>query len=115
MQEAGKLAMVLVQFPPWFDCIRAHVEEVRFISGELEGYDVAIEFRHQSWYTNQSRAGTVSLLRQGFIKSRKGSIIPARSQLIIRGFIFFHEKLPDQIRSGRVSITGYSFNRRHNR
>ena len=26
LQEAGKLAMILVQFPPWFDCTKENVE-----------------------------------------------------------------------------------------
>ncbi|MCG3088577.1 DUF72 domain-containing protein [Sporosarcina cyprini] len=64
LKEAGKLAMVLVQFPPWFDCIRAHVEEIRYICRELADYDVAIEFRHQSWYSDEFKEKTLELLRE---------------------------------------------------
>ena len=31
LQEAGKLAMILVQFPPWFDCTKGNVNEIRFM------------------------------------------------------------------------------------
>ena len=30
LQETGKLAMILVQFPPWFDCTKENVDEIRY-------------------------------------------------------------------------------------
>lgn len=60
--EAGKLAMILMQFPPWFDCTKENVDELRFIRRQLEGYDVAIEFRHQSWYKEDIREKTLAFL-----------------------------------------------------
>lgn len=62
MKEAGKLAMVLVQFPPWFDCRKENVDQIRYIRQQLEDYDIAIEFRHQSWYTEAMREKTVQFL-----------------------------------------------------
>ena len=64
MRSAGKLAMILVQFPPWFDCKRENVDQIRNIRRQLEGYDVAIEFRHQSWYAQTMQEGTVSFLKE---------------------------------------------------
>lgn len=70
LKEAGKLAMVLVQFPPWFDCQKKNVEEIRLIKERLEEFEIAIEFRHQSWYHMNFREGTLSFLREnGFIHS----------------------------------------------
>ncbi|WP_060205007.1 DUF72 domain-containing protein [Sporosarcina koreensis] len=63
MRDAGKLAMILVQFPPWFDCKRENVDQIRYIRSQLEGYDVAIEFRHQSWYTPSIQEKTLSFLK----------------------------------------------------
>lgn len=63
LQESGKLAMILVQFPPWFDCTKKNVNEIRFICAKLEGLDIAIEFRHQSWYAPKLRQGTLNFLR----------------------------------------------------
>lgn len=63
MQEAGKLAMILVQFPPWFDCTREHVDEIRQIAKALQGFDLAIEFRHQSWYSLPFQEKTMQFLR----------------------------------------------------
>ena len=63
LQESGKLAMILVQFPPWFDCTKSNVNEIRFICAKLKGFDIAIEFRHQSWYAPKFRQGTLDFLR----------------------------------------------------
>lgn len=63
LQEAGKLAMILVQFPPWFDCTKENVEEIRFVCEKLHGFDIAIEFRHQSWYSSEYIDGTLKFLR----------------------------------------------------
>lgn len=64
LQKAGKLAMILVQFPPWFDCTRENVEEIRFICKKLDGFEIAIEFRHQSWYSSDFMEGTLTFLRE---------------------------------------------------
>ena len=64
LQDAGKLAMILVQFPPWFDCTKEHVDEIRNIRGKLNGFDIAIEFRHQSWYSTKYMDQTLAFLRE---------------------------------------------------
>jgi len=48
--EAKKLAMVLFQFPPWFDCKREHVDYLRWCRAQMGDVPVALEFRHQSWF-----------------------------------------------------------------
>ncbi len=63
-QEAGKLAMVLVQFPPWFHCEKENVQYLRQVREELKDFDVAIEFRHQSWYSPEYERGTIDFLRE---------------------------------------------------
>ena len=62
LQEAGKLAMILVQFPPWFDCTKENVDEIRFVCDKLQGFDIAIEFRHQSWYSANFKRQTLDFL-----------------------------------------------------
>ncbi|MDW0117575.1 DUF72 domain-containing protein [Sporosarcina thermotolerans] len=70
MRASKKLAMILVQFPPWFDCIRENVNQIRYIRTQLEGYDVAIEFRHQSWYVPSMQEKTLDFLKElNFIHS----------------------------------------------
>lgn len=64
LKEAGKLAMVLLQFPPWFDCQKDNVEQIREITGRLAEFDLAIEFRHQSWYAGSMREKTLEFLTE---------------------------------------------------
>lgn len=45
-----KLAMVLFQFPPWFDCKREHVAYLRWCKDQMEDFPCALEFRNQSWF-----------------------------------------------------------------
>ncbi|EMR05122.1 hypothetical protein C772_02882 [Bhargavaea cecembensis DSE10] len=70
MLEAGKLPMILAQYPPWFDCTKENVGVLRKMREYLDDLDVAVEFRHQSWYSEKYRKGTLDFLReQRFIHS----------------------------------------------
>ena len=62
-QDAGKLSMILVQFPPWFQCVKENVGYIRRVREELKHFEVAIEFRHQSWYLPEYRASTLQFLK----------------------------------------------------
>jgi len=59
--SSGKLGAVLFQFPPWFtarpDSYR-YLEEIR---GRMAAFTVAVEFRHQSWFSPSNRAATLAL------------------------------------------------------
>ena len=62
-KEQGKLSMVLAQFPPWFKCDAENVEYLMKIREELKDFEVAIEFRHQSWYSPNLKEKTMQFLR----------------------------------------------------
>lgn len=62
-QEKNKLAMVLFQFPPWFDCRKENVEYLRWCKKEMGGIPCALEFRHQSWFIPKYREGTVQFMK----------------------------------------------------
>lgn len=65
LQPLGsKLAMVLCQFPPWFDCRKENVQWVRYVKEKLAGYPVALEFRHQSWFSGAMRERTIAFMEQ---------------------------------------------------
>ncbi|MFL0507451.1 DUF72 domain-containing protein [Ureibacillus sp. 179-F W5.1 NHS] len=67
-QNANKLAMVLVQFPPWFDCSTKHVQYIRYIKEQLSDFPVAIEFRNKTWYSAERKNETIRFLKDnGFI------------------------------------------------
>ncbi|GAB3044527.1 DUF72 domain-containing protein [Virgibacillus ainsalahensis] len=69
-QDAGKLAMVLFQFPPWFDCSKENVNYLRYCRKMMEDIPVALEFRNQSWFNTRYRGDTLSFMQQeGWIHS----------------------------------------------
>lgn len=57
-----KLAMILFQFPPWFDCKKENVDYLRFCKNEMGGVPCALEFRHQSWFYPQFREKTLQFM-----------------------------------------------------
>ncbi|MFC2949389.1 DUF72 domain-containing protein [Virgibacillus sediminis] len=63
-QQAGKLAMVLFQFPPWFDCRKENVTYLRYCKQMMGDIPVALEFRHQSWFHRRYRESTLSFMKE---------------------------------------------------
>jgi uncharacterized protein YecE (DUF72 family) len=61
--ESNKLAMVLFQFPPWFDCKRENVEYLRWCKAEMGDIPSALEFRHQSWFAPPYRQKTLDFMK----------------------------------------------------
>ncbi|XQY91304.1 DUF72 domain-containing protein [Metabacillus sp. HB246100] len=51
LKQANKLAMVLFQFPPWFGCSRENVSYLKWCKEQMRDTEVALEFRHRSWFT----------------------------------------------------------------
>jgi uncharacterized protein YecE (DUF72 family) len=68
--NSKKLAAVLFQFPPWFDCRKENVAYIRYCKKMMGAFPVALEFRHQSWFRSDYREGTLSFMQQeGWIHS----------------------------------------------
>jgi uncharacterized protein YecE (DUF72 family) len=57
-----KLAMVLFQFPPWFECRKENVDYLRFCKNEMGEVPCALEFRHQSWFYPQFKEKTLQFM-----------------------------------------------------
>ncbi|MFC4778230.1 DUF72 domain-containing protein [Paenibacillus sp. GCM10023252] len=67
---AGKLASVLFQYPPWFDCSKPHVDILREARERMQGLPVSLEFRHQSWFDGEMKDKTLAFMEQeGWIHS----------------------------------------------
>ncbi|MDX8360846.1 DUF72 domain-containing protein [Cytobacillus sp. IB215316] len=68
--ERKKLAMVLFQFPPWFDCKKEHVDYLRYCRERMQEIPCALEFRHQSWFIDHYRHKTIQfMIQEGWIHS----------------------------------------------
>jgi uncharacterized protein YecE (DUF72 family) len=69
-QEQEKLAMLLFQFPPWFECNKENVQYLRYCKNKMNGFPCALEFRHQSWFARSMREKTISFMKsEGWIHS----------------------------------------------
>jgi len=64
-QDTNKLAMVLFQFPPWFDCRRENVTYLRYCKKMMGDIPIALEFRNQSWFRAKYRDSTLDFMKQG--------------------------------------------------
>ncbi|MFK4997319.1 DUF72 domain-containing protein [Bacillus sp. N9] len=61
--QSNKLAMVLFQFPPWFDCTKEHVNYLRYCREKMGNIPVALEFRNQTWFYPQYRENTLRFMK----------------------------------------------------
>jgi uncharacterized protein YecE (DUF72 family) len=64
LHQAGKLGLVLFQFPPWFVYRQSHLEHILHCAEFLECYQLAIEFRHQSWFAETHKEQVLSFQRR---------------------------------------------------
>jgi uncharacterized protein YecE (DUF72 family) len=54
--SAGKLGVIVFQFPPWFHYSSANMDRLVDCKRLMQGLDIAVEFRHGSWLLPE-RAG----------------------------------------------------------
>ena len=64
LDSAGKLGVVLFQFPPWFQPGIAQMDHVLACREQLAPHTVAVEFRNNRWLSEQNGESTLSFLRQ---------------------------------------------------
>ena len=113
LDSAGKLGVVLFQFPPWFypgDDQRNHILSCK---ERLRQYRIAVEFRHNSWVNEKNIERTLGFLRdndlpfvcvdepQGF-KSSVPLMVEATSDV---GLVRFHGRNREMWEKKGVSTT----------
>jgi uncharacterized protein YecE (DUF72 family) len=64
LRAAGKLGVVLLQFPRWFVPSRANAEALVAARERLAGLPIAVEFRHRSWLSGRMAARTPEFLSE---------------------------------------------------
>lgn len=62
LDAAGKLGVVLFQFPVWFQISSEHKAELRRIRHDFDALRVAIELRNETWMSEDNRHETLDLL-----------------------------------------------------
>jgi uncharacterized protein YecE (DUF72 family) len=98
LDSAGKLGVVLFQFPPWFFPGNEQREYIVSCKEKLPQYQIAIEFRHNSWVSEKNLERTLTFLQdnklvyvcvdepQGF----RSSVPPVFAATADIGVIRFH-------------------------
>jgi uncharacterized protein YecE (DUF72 family) len=64
LQTAGKLGLLVFQFPPWFTYKTSHLDFILRCRERMGDLPLAVEFRHGSWLT-AARAATVFAFLRG--------------------------------------------------
>ncbi len=64
IKEAGKLGVVLFQFPPWFNPGRESLDYLEECRRRLPDLPLAVEFRAASWFAGERLEETLGFLRQ---------------------------------------------------
>jgi uncharacterized protein YecE (DUF72 family) len=63
LDSAGKLGVVLFQFPPWFYPGDEQREYILSCKQKLPQYRLVVEFRHNSWLNSKNMERTLAFLR----------------------------------------------------
>lgn len=64
LRAAGRLGVVLFQYPVWFPCSRDNRRRLLAAKELVPGCRVAVEFRNATWMNDRNREPTLALLRE---------------------------------------------------
>jgi uncharacterized protein YecE (DUF72 family) len=67
LKSAGKLGLMVFQFPPWFDYKVSNMDYIIFCKQLVAGLPLAVEFRHGSWLSNQRAPAVLKFLKDNAI------------------------------------------------
>ncbi|GAA5178341.1 DUF72 domain-containing protein [Rugosimonospora acidiphila] len=98
LAEAGKLGVLLFQFPPWFTIRRSHKDYLVEVARRCSPLRVAIELRHESWFHGDNQQETLDFLRRHELpfvavdmpQGHKSSIPPVLSATSDLAVVRFH-------------------------
>lgn len=65
--RAGKLGVIVFQFPPWFHYSPVHINRLIEYKKLMQGLDIAVEFRHGSWLLPEKAGQVLSFLTENGI------------------------------------------------
>jgi uncharacterized protein YecE (DUF72 family) len=98
LDSAGKLGVVLFQFPPWFMPSNEHLEFIESCQKHLPQYHLAVEFRHWSWVNEKNLERSMDVLRDNNMayvcvdepQGSKSSVSPVVEATSDIGVVRFH-------------------------
>ena len=114
LDSAGKLGVVLFQFPSWFFPGREQLEYLSWCKQKLPHYQLAVEFRHNSWLNEKNMERTLDFLKanqmayvcvdepQGF----QSSVPPVTAVTSNIGVIRFHGRNREMWEQGGLKASG---------
>ncbi len=118
LREAGRLAAVLFQFPPWLAPGAEAEERLRQCARRAAGWPLAVEFRHPGWWAAERAEDTAALLASlgasavgvDTAQGLPGSLPPVlpvtrRSLAVVR----FHGRSPRWGRGGKEDRFRYAY------
>ena len=62
LKDARRLGAIILQFPPWFEAGPEAHEYLARVREQLEGFPLAVEFRHPTWGVPVNRDSTMDVL-----------------------------------------------------
>jgi uncharacterized protein YecE (DUF72 family) len=110
LYKAGKLGVILFQFPPWFVIGKARRNYILECAKRAAPMQICVEFRHKSWMTEENRDETLDFLEghglpyvsvdmpQGF----KNSVPPVLAATADLAMLRFHGHNHEEWESGSV-------------
>ncbi len=64
LQQSGKLGLVLLQFPSWFEPERRSYDHILRAQEKLAGVPLAVEFRNRAWLSGSQQQQSLDFLRR---------------------------------------------------
>jgi uncharacterized protein YecE (DUF72 family) len=95
---AGKLGVLLFQFPPWFTIRRSNKQYLLEVAKRCSPLRIAVELRHESWFADDNQAETLDFLRRHHLpfvsvdmpQGHKSSIPPVLAATSDLAVVRFH-------------------------
>ena len=64
LRQAGKLGVVVFQFPPWFVFAKTNLAHILECTEKLHGLPIAVEFRNKTWLGERHREKVLAFERE---------------------------------------------------
>jgi uncharacterized protein YecE (DUF72 family) len=114
LDSAGKLGVILFQFPPWFFPGNEQRDYIASCKEKLPQYRLAIEFRHGSWVSEKNRERTFSFLKDSRVayvcvdepQGLKNSVPPVIEATSEIGVVRFHGRNTELWEKGSAEASG---------